>query len=283
MPTPGLSLVGFLADHQQAVNHLTNACIPANPDVGAILIEWNAAMARLGAAMIGAGVPDIQPIPAQHQVYIQQVLAHPAFQPPIPGMPTGALHGATIELVEIDPLLAFQFTVDMARSNHHCGHLSAPPTMDELLPVCLPLTPATDEIKMNVGPQSAIIRSKSLNLRSLVGGVFNGQFMGLHFGPSLPFVQVVRHNGRCYLHNGYHRAFGARRSGATHIPCVVRNVADHAAVGINDGFTFSAQLMESPNPPTLAHFTQGRALAVSLRFHSRVLHVSWAEYAVAEE
>jgi hypothetical protein len=54
-------------------------------------------------------------------------------------------------------------------------------------------------------------------------------------------------------------------------------------VGINPGGTFSPQVMESANPPTLGHFTQGRSYDVQLKAFHRTLHISWAEYAMTHD
>jgi hypothetical protein len=108
--------------------------------------------------------------------------------------------------------------------------------------------------------------------------------MGIKFGMSVPFAHVVRYKGRCYLHNGFQRAYGARQAGATHIPCLFSDVGDWEAVGLkHDNSTFQPDVMEAPNPPTVAHFTQGRAYPVALRIFSRFIHVSWSEFALPEE
>lgn len=280
MSTPGLSLVGFM-DQQQAILHLTTACYPQDLDPAVLTAEWILAQQRLGPPVHNAGNPRIEAIDPAYSVYLQHLEAQPVFQP------GGVLHGSTFQLVEIEPLLAFQFFIDEDRSTSHCNRLTKPPTSDELIELCLPLAPPTENIQPTPGPTSILLRARSLNLHIFGGGLIThpdlGQFLGVHFGLRLPYVQVVRHNGRCYLHNGFHRVFGARKAGADRIPCVFRDVSDHAAVGIRDGQTFSAPLLEGPNPPTLAHYTQGRAHPVAIRAHSRVLHVSWAEYVVADE
>ena len=272
--------MGFM-DNMQAIAHLQNACVPLNPDPSLLTAEWQAAKAQLGASPVqNAGRPNIAPIDPRHATHIATVLNQPIFQF------GGNLLGTSCMMVEIEPLLAFQFTVDLDRSNHHCGVINSPPTVDELLNLCLPLTPPNEDIKTTPGANSFLLRARSLNVRSFNVGMFTppniGHFIGMQFGVSLPYVHVVRHNGRCYLHNGFHRTVGARLAGATHVPCLFRDVPDHQAVGIHEG-TFPAQLMESNDPPTVAHFTQGRAQAVNLRAHSRVLHVSWAEYSVPDE
>lgn len=277
MPSAGLSLVGFM-NQQHAINHLRQACIPTIDTDAALLAEWTAAAVRLGAAVANAGQPQV--LPVSDQQYVQQFLTTPwiaqYFQ--------GPWAGATVQMVEIAPLLAYQFTVDLDRSAHHCSHLSNPPTEQELLPCALPLAPSTENFTVYQNPQSMVIKSRSLNLQTTAQGMFNAAFAGIQFGVSLPFLHVVRLNGRCYLHNGFHRAVGMARAGATHAPCILRDVATAAEAGIReDGWTFPLTLMESANPPTLSHFVTGRAHPVQLRAVSRVLHVSWSEYAIPDE
>jgi hypothetical protein len=279
MPTPGLSLVGFM-QHAQALNHLNTQCVPANPDPAALTAEWNAAVAKLGAAFANAGRPTIQPIPAAHDAYIQQLIAAPWCA----HIFSGPFQGSEFKLVELDALLAYQFTVNNDRSRHHAAAIAQNPTMQQLLDLCLPLQQSTESFQTFASPNAMILKSKSLNLRGFGGGVFNAAFMGIQFGVSLPFMHVVRHNNRCYLHNGFHRALCIRGVGVTHAPCIVRDVPTHDEVGIKtDGSTFDAPLLESNNPPTVAHFTQGRAYDVQIRNVARFLHASWAEYVLPEE
>jgi hypothetical protein len=278
MPTPGLSLVGFIDDQQLALNHLMGACVPANPDPAVLIAQWTAAKAQLGAPIPFAGHPNIQPIEPGHDAYIQQVLSHPIFQPG----PQGAWLGATVQSVEIDPLLAYQMTVDTDRLDHHTSTLPSPPTFDQLLQCCLPLAPTPESFVVIPGQTSMVLRARSLNVRCFQG-FWRNDAMGIFFGVSIPLIHVVRHGGHCYLFNGYHRAVGLRRAGFTHIPCIVRDVADHAAVGMNPPEFFSAARLVQPDPPTVGHFTQDRAITVQLRLHSRILHVSWGEHAVPEE
>ena len=107
--------------------------------------------------------------------------------------------------------------------------------------------------------------------------------VGLVVGFGSNFLNAIRVGKRLLLHNGYHRAVGLRLRGATHAPCVFRDVADHQAVGLKPGGTFDPTTMESADPPTVAHFTQGRAYDVQLKAYSRTLHVSWAEYVTTYE
>jgi hypothetical protein len=279
MPSPGKSLVGFM-DQAQALEHLKTACVPpANATDASLLSEWQTAKGKLGQPIANAGNPNIQPIPPGHALYVGALFQLPWVTTAFQGQGVTA---ANVQYVEIDPLLAFQFIVDTTRSDHHCGALATPPTTDELFNTCLPTAQPTENINWQVQDRSAVIKSRSLNLRMLQWGMFNNTAAGIIFGAALPLVQVSRFQGRCYLSNGFHRAHGLRLGGATHMPCIVRDVATAGAAGIQAG-TFSETLLISADPPTLGHFTQNRALDVQIRATSRILHVSWADYVFPEE
>jgi hypothetical protein len=278
MPTPGLSLVGFLG-RDEALAHFKNACVPPNPADSALDAEWQAAKALLGAPMAGAGNPAILPIPPQYQQYIAQVSQLAWVAPVLAQLPN-----STFALVEIDPLLAFQHTISISRSTHHCAGLAQGHSIGDLLPICLPQTQVNENILVAGTANSMLLRAESLNIRTQAGGMLAPGAIGCRFGLSLPLMHVVRLNGKCYLHNGFHRALGARSAGATHIPCLFRDVSTQEEAGIRpDGATFSAALLDSADPPTLGHFTQGKAYPVQLRKLDRFIHVVWTEYAMPAE
>ena len=275
MPTDGLSLVGFM-DRQQAIQHLTTACVPENSEPENLTAEWTAAKAALGEPVPRAGKPEILPLPGSIDDHVQQLLTRPPFQS------GGELRAVDFRLIEIAPLLAFQTTIDLARSQHYVDRFSAPPTMIELAQCCLPLDRQNEAIQTFSTPGSMLIQSRSMDVRATVFGIFRGDLLGITFGVKLPYLYVMRHEGRCYLVNGFHRAYALSRAGVTHAPCVFRDVTDPAAIGLRPG-NFEAPLLESSNPPTLAHFIEGRAHRVRLRALSRLIQVSWAEYAIPIE
>jgi hypothetical protein len=277
MASAGLSLVGFL-DQNEALAHLKSVCVPTIQDDAILSAEWVQAKASLGSAIPNAGKPEIIDLPAQADDYLKLLTS----QEWLVAHQSGTLAGVEFKLIEIDPLLAFQQIIDVTRSNFHCGNIGQNPPTDKILELCLPLQPQQEQIQTSHGPQSIILTTKSLNLQLQAQGMFNGQFMGVTFGLSLPFVHVVEFQGRYFLHNGFHRALGLRASGVTHLPCILRHVNDYDAVGLRLG-TFQPTLLESENPPTVGHYTQGRAHSVSLRAVQRVLHVSWSEYVVPIE
>lgn len=269
-------------DQPTALMHLRNACVPAaNATDAALIAEWQAAQTQLDLANLpvhNPGRPAIGPIPAAGQPHIDALKQ----------VPWAARYLAniqqpyTFEMVELDPLLAYQFTVNMDRSQHHCGALTNPPTLQELLTICLPPTEEAADFKAIQQAQSLILKSNTLNFRVMAQGPLAQNVAGVAFGVSLPLLHVVRWNGLCFLHNGFHRVVGMRNAGATEAPCLLRDVATADQVGINAN-TFSEALLTSPNPPTIAHFTQGRAYSVQLRKSSRIIHVSWSDYAMPEE
>ncbi len=276
MPTAGLSLVGFMP-REQALLHLKTACIAPDPSDQILEAEWLEAKNRLGTSTERAGNPEILDLPQEATPHLANMMQ---------GWPQNFSMNPPPEfrMIEIAPLLAYQFVVDGPRSGHHCGTFSAPPSIDELLKVCLPDQPTEEPLQSQQLPQSIVIKARSLNVNMQAQGMIAPGVFGMAIGLSLPWVHVVRYNGRCYLHNGYHRTYGAAIQGATHIPCIFRDVPDAAAAGIKtDGTTFPIDLLESANPPTMAHFSRGKAQPVTLRATTRILHVSWAEYGMYDE
>jgi hypothetical protein len=277
MASPGLSLVGFLPQHQ-GVQYLGNECVPASPSPAALAAEWAAARARLGPPPGNAGNPSIRDIPPSHAAHAAQLAASPDWQPLFAANPTWQ-----IKLVEVAPLLAFQFSILDGKSAAHCGSFGAPPTLDELLNACLPLIPIQENFHIVQQDQGVLIRSKSLNLRPLQVGPLSPIDFGVRVGVALPFVHVVRYNGRCYLHNGYHRAYGAAAAGAPEIPCVFRDVAtaDEASI-LGWPWTFDLALLESAAPPTIHHLAAGQAHPVSLIEKTRIIQISWLDWIAPE-
>ena len=59
---------------------------------------------------------------------------------------------------------------------------------------------SADKRCTNGGPRCMVIlKARSLNVRTFGQGMFNGKFIGIQFGVSLPFMHVVRHNGAVHF------------------------------------------------------------------------------------
>jgi hypothetical protein len=190
----------------------------------------------------------------------------------------------------------------MGRANHHCSLLSNP-SIGDLMPICLPQAqPQTPDLLTDLlvdyKPNSIFLKSKNLNFQHLNFGIYgynlngyNTTVAGLMLHMSLPFSHVVKFDGRYYLHNGFHRAYGAAKAGATHMPCFIREVTTAEDVGIkpevlapwNPWMTFPLRLLQSSDPPTVGHFSRGYAHAVKLRSVSHTLQVAWSETVMPDE
>lgn len=292
MPTPGLSLFGFFSDAEQAIGYLRRDCVPApgQDSEAALAQEWRDARTRIGPHIEGAGAADPQPVPASFQPYLEALAGQPWM-----GACLGELEGASFRLVEIDPLLCHQVAIDTSRVDR-LWEGRGDPTLATLLDVCLPMAPPAVPYEPSPvwpGSTSVLLKSPRNDLRIDRFGVFAAGtetvLLGARLRLAKPFVQVARVAGRCCLLNGYHRLFGAKRAGASRVPCVFRDVPDYEAAGLAgdrlpDGqIRFPAGLLASDNPPTMGHYTRGRAHGVALRAKSRVVHVSWHQYLVHDE
>lgn len=156
MATAGLSLLGFL-EKQQALSHLRTACIAPDISDAALETVWIEAAARLGPSVVKAGKPEILPFPAEAAAHVAEMALgwpQPPNQPP-----------PEFRMIEIAPLLAYQIIIDGPRSGFHCKRFSNPPTLAELLAVCLPTRPLEEPLQSQELAQSLIIKARSLNVR----------------------------------------------------------------------------------------------------------------------
>lgn len=298
MPVNGLSLFGYFPE-ANGVLYVRQHCYPRNVTAQQAKQRWMAARGRLGDANPRAGQPVILDIPEDHRPYLARVKANPRYEETVRQM------AASFKLVEIGPLLAFQVHIEDDRTANVCAGIASPPSVAEILPRCLPVAPMGPgqlpfDYKRHGGGNAGgyTVTCADKNLRVINWGTFDdpaggylydpnqGVFVsGVSFGEGSSLVQVVRFRNRCFLKNGYHRALAIARHGATHIPCVFLDAADYAQV---DGEPpapagrFGQTLLLGPNPPTLSHFIDGRATAVTLRSTKRVIRVTWDQQIIAD-
>jgi hypothetical protein len=283
MANQGLSLMGFMA-RDQALAYLTCQCVPDDPAEDALVASWSAARLQLGMALPDAGQPQCHPLPSGFESHVRALEE-------VPQAKTFIREAWQLCLVDIEPLLAFQFHIDLARSEAVSAALPARPTLADAVPFCLPIgPPSVPPIYSAKQPSdrrhmhSIVVKSPSLNLRITDRGYFEKlDAVGVQLGVVPPFVQVVQFEGRHYLRNGYHRVHGLCRKGLKQVPCFFKAMQDFENVAAGSPRTFDRPLLESANPPTVRHFTTGRASPVNLRRCCRLIHVSWAEYVLYEE
>lgn len=251
MPTPGLSLVGFL-DQRSAIELFRLCCVVSDNSDAALTAEWQAARTKLGPPLPGAGYPEVLPVPAGAQGHIDELMGQPWVQ----DYPQAVIANSKIQMVELAPLLALQPCVDLALSDSHNGGQQAP-SLDQLFHICLPLNEASANVRISRLPSSIAVSSRGFNLQTvdmgwvsvrdrIRAGSTRRDFLGLEIGVLPAFMMVARHNGRCFLQNGFHRAVGLCRRGVTHAPCVVNEVLDYADILDLDHHVFPASILSPP-------------------------------------
>jgi hypothetical protein len=285
MPIPGLSLVGFM-DQGQAVAYLRDSCVLEQTRQRDLLLRWHSAQTRRGDPFPRAGDPDILDIPNSHDAYLEAVKKNPRYARTVGTM------NPSFKLVEIVPLLAFQFHVCLSRADGLWTAGGRPPE-DEIVNRCLPHIPQKPTaIHYEEIPESKTFRivSDDLNVQVINWGQFlNPQqqpiydeglhafITGLTYGEGSSLVQVARFNGRCYLRNGYHRAYALGKLGVTHIPCILLDAPNFSDITERRGGFFSRGLLESNNPPTCGHFINDRAYSVTLKTRKRIIEFQCRE------
>lgn len=281
MPVDAVSLYGFMAE-SEAISYLEDACILERDADPSRL--WSDARAKLGRATPRAGLPEIRPIPTNYKARLDALRAEPWFQ---------QFFGGTawdFALVEIGPLIAPQVQVTVEHSDAHCAAVGSPPSMGQLLALCLPRDRKPPDIRIDLRENGLVVSSPDLNVSAqeplwaelpsggpLAGAVLTGPVLGTR----VPTVQVGKFNGRYYLRNGYHRLYCSARKGATHAPCAVIEfeTLGHAIGGMS---AFGSDLLESDDPPTLSHFIEGRASDVQVYRVHREIMVTWTESTLRE-
>jgi hypothetical protein len=293
LATRGLSLVGFYDREQDALAHLRGVCLLKDMSDAALLQEWAAARARLGTASSTPRLPEIREFPRAEAAYIRELRALPWVQALLQ---RPAYRGASFRLVEIAPLLAHQPFVDLDRVDR-AGQALIGAGGDELTRICLPnKQPKPLEQPTVILQQwdSIIIKSRKAHIEAFLPSLatidqngYEHTIAGVSLEWSLPFVHVVRLNGRYILRSGYHRVFGAGKRGATYIPCLVRDYMGGNGSGGDaeplNWLLMPQRLLEAADPPTLGHFIDGRAHEVMLRATSLVMQVTWSHNVLPDE
>jgi hypothetical protein len=220
------------------------------PDPSELIERWRAAhdqLARLqqpetdwveqspfAAARAGRSEPRVEPLPAEMAPLVPQVQADPIFQHAFSTAPT------RIAMVELDRLIVYQRTIDLAHVKRLTEQLgSAPPASDELFRFCLPTGHAAPRFRVRPVPRDRgfVFVSESSDLRFLESTLLDPDqlreyralgpiagVVGLVVGFGSNFLNVIEIENRLILNNGNHRAFALRELGVTRAPCLVQQV-----------------------------------------------------------
>jgi hypothetical protein len=276
MPLSALALVGCMPC-DFALGYLGKECVPANGDEPALTAEWHAACALIQGPPPNVGSPEVRDIPESHQAYVAELKASALWKPAFDANPN-----LEVKLVEAGPLLAYQFQVLDGPAEQHGGGLGDAPSLDELFATCLPMVSPAENFTWIRQGNSVLVQTRALNLRPELLPI-EGQPGAFFFriGLALPFVHVVRFEGRCFLHNGYHRTYAALLRGVTHVPCIIRDVTSPEEVGIGGG-TFPLEAFASENPPCMHKFGTGQAYPVQLTVKTRTVQLTMTDWVTPE-
>ena len=271
MPIPGISLLGFM-ERRTALNYLRQSCYLPGRSETQLKLLWQAAGQQRGEVVGTPGDPELLDLPSSADPHVAAVMAHARFPETCAGMPH------TFRLVEIHPLLAFQFHV-LDNAIAVCDPANGVPDLATMLDICLPLT----ERIVSVSPAALtgdgfVIRSDDMNARPLEiipGADHHGRpVVGFSIAERSAFVHVVRWGGRAFLKNGYHRARALALAGVTHMPAIVLDATRFDEVGLpGKGFSFDQSTLAKRDAPTCGHLVDGRAYAVPIRRHGHVIEV----------
>ena len=209
---------------------------------------------------------------------------------------------ATIGVVELDKLIAFQKCVTWTYVDRvKCG-LKGPLDPETVFHCCLPVGERVSPVTIRrAGSRHYQFKSDSMDMRYHHTRLFapeqvldhdaSGPVAGIvgvvvGFGSNL--LNVIRSGPRMLLHDGYHRACALREMGVTHAPAIIQTIqrADEldviarSAIAQNPDFYF-----RSARPPLLKDFFDPKIRRV-LRTPkmSRVVEVTYKvrEYTVLE-
>lgn len=133
MATPGLTLLGFMSQ-PQALHYLRHSCEVADPSDQALIAEWNTARGMVADGPANSGNPVIEDIPADQSGHIQSLRTGPWQASIAPDW--------QFKMIEIAPLLAYQFSILTDKTDGHCNGFDQPPSATQLFNTCLPLAPS---------------------------------------------------------------------------------------------------------------------------------------------
>lgn len=273
VPLPGLSLVAFMDDEYDVFSYFRNQCVTGNARDETLRGWWLEARALLQPPAPKGGQPDIREIPSKHSGYLAGVPKNPHYAMTVESM------AASFKLVEIAPLLAFQFHVQTDTAWLPVYANTPNPPLDKILRWCLPRFSPPCKTQVDRVDNGWCITSDDVNLAlyPLQNCTDTKAIPGLPpvcYGPRSPFVQVVRYRERLYLKNGYHRAYQLGKLGYTHIPCILLDATIwEQVVGPGEVAAFPLQLLESSNPPTCGHFLRGEAYPITLPRRRQVIRL----------
>lgn len=124
--------------------------------------------------------------------------------------------------------------------------------------ITLPLPQDNENLPVTYDPNqktlTVISQNPNLRVTEVFCGPVNGRpLLGFHVQIIPSFLQVAQYQGRYYLRDGYHRAYGLLRRGVRRVPAFVRQVATFEQLGIQPGM-LPHDAVFGERPPMLQDF-----------------------------
>jgi len=284
MPIAGRSLVGLM-ERQDARRYFEERCVldpqVASSDIDGLVEE---ARHRVGGPHPRAGHPLISPLPGSLEPYLESVRNSRGY-----GNLVDSFGDVEFGMVEIGPLLAFQFHVSTDRSDALVPAVPGPMSPERLAEICLPNHDESFSPQVATDSHGVVVHSESLNLRVVRSGIFQPQnggddvVAGVYLGMGCPLLHVAEFQGRFYLRNGFHRVYALQEAGVSEVPCaIVRATRFEDTGALGNPETFSREKLESDSAPTCWHYADERSYPVAIRQFWRVITVSWSEAVFSE-
>jgi hypothetical protein len=267
--SPARVLLGWM-DPEQGVRVLQGHA--AAPDDAVQRVR--AARERVASRPPGVDQSDaVASLPDALAAHVRALHQHPAA--------AEQLAGWTPSLVDLRRLCAVQSRVFLDHG-HALAGAADPRNPASVAAVCLPtpqdqgFSAAFDEAR-----KAWVLSSADPGLRvvSHFGRQIGPDVAGFGFGVALrpSYVKAVRHGGRWFLSDGYHRAIAFLRRGITHVPALVRTLADGEPLEAPHGM-LPADAYLGGRPPCLPDFLDDEvALTVPMEVQRKVIIIQVIE------
>lgn len=208
-------------------------------DIRAMTEEWHAARSyirQIAKEEFGwYDSPPILPLPPHLHQLQNELYKDPVFLKSYRKI-------ATIEvgMVELEKLVVYQRHIDLTHVARLKDRLGPSPSEEAIFKCCLPFNHPMPEMQwMKSNRNTYVFVSSSNDIRFLestlltpenlvsyqVSGAICG-VVGAVIGYSSNFLHAIQAENRLILNNGGHRAYALRDLGVTHVPCIIKRVAN---------------------------------------------------------
>ena len=187
--------------------------------------------------------------------------------------------GWDVAVVDLARVCAFQ---PLVHTEDALERTSAVTDLTTAAMITLPLPQDTENLPLTYDQSqktlTMVSRNPNLRVTAVFCGPVNGQpLLGFHFQMMPSFLQVAEYQGRHYLRDGYHRAYGLLRHGVRRVPAFVRRVASFEQLGIPPGM-LPHDAVFGERPPMLQDFLDDAVSGACMRpAHVKALVVTALE------